>query len=482
MSNHTQSKDRKSATQSAGIQKLPTRIEGLDDILHGGLPSGKITLVSGGPGTGKTVLGMEFLYRAALAGEPGIFLSFEETANGIRQNMGGFGWNLTSLEAAGSLSIVEGRMDPEMVVSGDINIQGLLAIVAGKSKETGARRIVIDALDVLLRVFSDPRRQEQQLLALHRWLAEQGLTVVLTTKNQKAAEYAAAFEHLEFMADCVIYLDQRINEQVNTKRIRVVKYRGSSYGSNEYPFLVADHGIFVSAVSDMWLDYAAPSRRISSGSAALDEILGGGYLAGTCILISGATGTGKTSLASTFVRSACGAGRKVLYINFEESVNGMAAGMRSVGIDLGPAMQEDLLWVRAVMPESRGIEEHLYDKIAAIKSFQPDHVVVDAISACKRIAGEKASFDFIMRLVHYCKYRGITAILISQTKTVPETDTLSGIGISSIIDTIVNLDYRNIGNATERRMKVIKSRGSKHSNQQHPFLLTGDGIRFDGAA
>ena len=308
MSNHTQPNDRSSASQSAGIQKSPTRIEGLDEILHGGLPAGKITLVSGGPGTGKTVFGLEFLYRAALSGEPGIFLSFEETADNIRQNMRGFGWDLASLEAAGRLFIVEGRLDPEVIVSGDINIRGLLAIVAGKSKEMGAGRIVIDALDVLLRIFNSSKRQEQQLLALHHWLMKQGLTVVLTTKNLKTSQYSSPFEHLDFMADCVIYLDQRLKEQVNTKRLQVVKYRGSGYGSNEYPFLIADRGIFVSAISDMWLDYESPAQRISSGNSALDNILGGGYLEGTCILVSGATGTGKTSVASTFVRGACAAG------------------------------------------------------------------------------------------------------------------------------------------------------------------------------
>jgi circadian clock protein KaiC len=482
MRNQTKPNDQKSARQSAGIQKVPTRIEGLDDILRGGLPAGKITLFSGRPGTGKTVFGLEFLYRGALSGEPGIFLSFEETADGIRQNMRGFGWDLTSLEASGTLFIMEGRIDPEMAVSGDFSIQGLLAIVAGKSQEMGAKRIVIDALDVLIRVFNDPGREAQQLLLLHRWLTKQGLTVVLTTKNLKTSGYSPAFEHLDFMADCVIYLDQRLREQVNTRRIQVVKYRGSGYGSNEYPFLIAEHGMFVSAISDMWLNYEAPSQRLSSGSSALDDILGGGYLKGTCILISGATGTGKTSVASTFARSACTKGRKVLYVNFEESVNGMVAGMRSLGLDLGPAMQEDLLWVRSVMPESRGIEEHLYDKIAAIRSFQPEHVVVDAISACKRIAGEKASFDFIMRLVHLCKQRGLTIILINQTRNAPETDMLSGIGVSSIIDTIINLYYKDIGNETKRELQVIKSRGSKHSNRHHPFLLTGDGIQFGGGA
>jgi circadian clock protein KaiC len=470
----------KSSTKKAtGIPKTATQIEGLDEILHGGLPEGRIALVGGGPGAGKTVFGLEFLYRGALSGDPGILLSFEESTENIRQNSLSFGWDLAFLEKAGKLFLMEGQIDPEAVISGDFNLKGLLAIIEGKAKEMGAKRIVIDALDILMRVFNDPNREQKQILALHQWLKKQGMTAVLTTKNLKATDVSSPYDYLDFMADCVIYLDQRIRDQVNTKRIQVIKYRGSGYGSNEYPFLIADNGMYFNPISDMVLRYESPSQRISSGNQFLDEILGGGYLGGTCILISGATGTGKTSIASTFARSACEKKQKVLYVNYEESQDGMIAGMLSIGIDLRPAIQGSSLWVMAAMPESLGIEEHLYHKLRAIKSFQPHHLVVDAISACKRIAGEKASFDFIMRLVHFCKQRGITTILINQMRNAPEAYEISGIGISSVIDTIVTLHYKDGGNETNRLLQIKKSRGSKHSNRYYNFMLTDDGIQFD---
>jgi len=464
---------------TVGIRKTPTQIEGLDGILHGGVPQGRVTLVGGGPGSGKTLLGLEFLYRGAQSGHPGIFLSFEETAENIRQNMLSFGWDLPSLEKAGKLFLMEGQLDPEVIIAGEFNLTGFLSIIEGKAHEIGAARIVIDALDVLMRVFNNPIREQQQILGLHNWLMQQGLTAILTTKNLKTPNTSSPYEYLDFMADCVIYLDQRIENQVNTKRIQVVKYRGSSYGSNEFPFLITGKGMFFSAISDMRLNYEPPSQRVSSGSQRLDEILGGGYRKGTCVLISGASGTGKTSIAATFARSACEGGHKVLYVNFEESVNGMVAGMRSLGIDLGSAINDCSLWVKPAMPESRGIEEHLHDKITAIKSFQSDHVVVDAISACKRIAGKKASFDFIMRLVHFCKKRGITTILINQSRNSEEAHEISGIGISSVVDTIISLNYQEAGNETRRILQVIKSRGSKHSNRRHIYALTDDGILFE---
>ena len=465
--------------KTAGIRKTATQIEGLDDILHGGLPQGRVTLVDGGPGSGKTLLGLEFLYRGAQSGHPGIFLSFEETAENIRQNTLSFGWDLSSLEKAGKLFLMEGQLDPGVIISGEFNLTAFLSIIEGKAQEMGATRVVIDALDVLMRIFNDPIREQQQIIGLHNWLMTKRLTAILTTKNLKNPNTSSPYEYLDFLADCVIYLDQRIENQVNTRRSQVLKYRGSSYGSNECPFLITGKGMFFSAISDMRLDYEPPSQRVSSGSQFFDEILGGGYLKGTCILISGASGTGKTCLCGTFARSACEGGHKVLYVNFEESMDGMLAGMRSLGIDLGPAMHACSLWVKPSMPESKGIEEHFYDKITAIRSFQPDHMVVDAASACKRIAGEKASFDFIMRLVHFCKKRGITVVLINQSSNTEADHEISGIGISSVVDTIILLHYKDVGNETRRILQVIKSRGSKHSKRRHTYTLTDDGLRFE---
>ena len=460
------------------IPKAPTRIKGLDEILNGGLPVGRVTLVGGGPGTGKTVFGLEFLYRGALCGEPGIFLSFEEGADNIRQNALSFGWDLASLESSGHLFLMEGRLDPQMVIAGEFNLLGCLSIVEGKAGEMGAKRLVIDALDVLVEHFNDPLREKQGILALQNWLAHHGMTTVLTTKSVKGASCPDPYDYLDFMADCVIHLDQRMQHQVNTKRAQVVKYRGSGYGSNEYPYIVTRNGVYFHAISDMLLHFETPTHRVSSGNAALDEILGGGYFQGSCVLISGMTGTGKTSLAATFAHAACEKGQRVLYINFEESENGMSAGMRSIGIDVDAVVQAGRLRIIAEMPESKGIEEHLFDKITAVDGFRPDHLVVDAISACKRIAGEKASFDFIMRLVHYCRRRGITVLLITQVGDQAHLHEISGIGISSIIDTIVSLHYDERDDETHRRLKVIKSRGTKHSTRYHEFLLTDDGLRL----
>lgn len=466
-------------TDAVAIPKTPTQIRGLDDILHGGLPTRRVTLVGGGPGTGKTVFGLEFLYRGALSDEPGIFLTFEESADNIRRNASAFGWDLAALEKSGRLFVMEGALDPQVLVSGDINLLGCLSIIAGKARAMGARQVVIDALDVLMEYFDDPVREKREILAFQNWLGEQGMTTILTTKAAKERRGVTAYDYLDFMADCVIHLDQRIENQVNTKRLQVIKYRGSGYGSNEYPYIVTPDGLFFHGVSDMWLEYTPSGKRVSSGHEDLDAILGGGFIQGSTVLLSGMTGSGKTSFAATFARSASDKGRKVLYVNFEESRGSLVVGMRSIGVDLDKAIEDGALRVLAEMPESKGIEEHLYDKIKAIEDFSPDHLVVDAISACKRIAGENASFDFIMRLVNYCRLRGITIVLINQAANQFGVQEISGIGVSSIIDTILLLQYEDHGDETRRRLQVLKSRGSRHSNRWHGFSLTDAGIRID---
>ncbi|MEJ2726369.1 MAG: circadian clock protein KaiC [Deltaproteobacteria bacterium] len=462
-----------------GIPKVATQIEGLDKILQGGFPQGRTTLVSGGPGTGKTVLGLEFLFRGAVSGEPGIFLTFEETGASIRQNALTFGWDLPSLEQAGKFFLMEGQIDPEVVLSGDFNVKGLLATLEAKAKAMEAQRIVIDAMDILMRFFDDPKRQQNEIFSFHKWLIDHNMTALLTAKNVKDRDVSFQYSYLDFMADCVIYLDQWVMDQVNTKRLQVIKYRGSAYGANEYPFLITDGGLFFNPISEVRMHHPSPSERISSGNMSLDGILGGGYQKGTCILISGSTGTGKTSIASTFACSACERGEKVLYVNYEESEDGMAAGMLSLGIDLRPAIEESVLRLISIMPESMGIEEHLFHKATVIEKFQPEHVIIDTISACKRIAGEKASFGFLLRLINICKQRGITMILINQSGASPE-DEISGIGILSVIDSIVTLEYEATGNEVNRTLLVKKSRGAKHSNNYHTFSLTDHGVRIEG--
>lgn len=467
--------------QATGIQKVATQIEGLDTILHGGFPAGRTTLISGGPGTGKSLLGLEFIYRGAMAEKPGIFLTFEETAETVRQNALTLGWDLASLERAGKLYVMEGQVDPEVLLSGNFNLKGLFAIVEGKARAMGAERIVIDALDILMRFFDDPKRQQNEIFALNKWLKDRGMTAILTTKTIKGGD-SSEYSYLDFMADCVLYLDQRVTQQVSTKRLQVTKYRGSAYSGNEYPFLVVDNGVHFNSISDVEMHYTSSTQRISTGNPTFDAVLGGGYQKGSCILVSGATGTGKTSLACTFSRSACEEGQKVLYVSFEESQDGIIAGMLSLGIDLRPAIKRTLLQMMAVMPESMGIEEHLFHLMANIGRFQPQHLVVDAISASMRIAGETAAFDFLIRLIDACKKKGITVMLINQSRLSEQGFEINDIAVSPIIDTLISLHYRDTGSEISRTLLVMKSRGTRHSSRYHDFFLTDQGIQIQEGA
>jgi circadian clock protein KaiC len=467
-----------SRTKETEIRKVATQIAGMDEVLNGGLPAGQTTLISGGPGTGKSVLGLEFLYRGAAAGEPGIFVTFEERASDVRQNALALGWDLAPLEQAGKLFLMEAHVDPQAVLSGDFNLKGLIAIINGKATTMRADRIVIDALDVLLRLFDDAARERNELYVLHDWLIDHDMTAVLTVKTSKDGNSAGRYEFLDFMANCVICLDQPVTEQIATRHLRVLKYRGSGFGRNEYPFCITGEGINIIPISFAGLQHKALGPKVSSGHPRLDALLDGGYRRGSCTLMSGTTGTGKTSVASTFVRSACERGEKVLYIDFEESQEAMVYGMLSPGIDLRPAVQAGTLRFLTAMPEAMGVEEHLSRAFKAIKAFQPDHVIVDAISSCERMGTRMAAFGYLTRVVNTCKERGITLILINQTAGFREENEISGIGISSMVDTIIFLRYIEIGGEINRMVLVMKSRGAKHSNQYREFLITDHGIEI----
>ncbi len=462
---------------STAIPKIATHIEGLDRILHGGIPAERVTLISGGPGTGKSMIGLEFIYRSAASGHPCIFLTFEETRECVIRNARTMGWDLEALENKGMLFIMESRIDPDLQISGEFNLEALRAVLEGKMRAMDAQRIVIDALDMLMRVFEEEKRRQNEFFALNKWLKERKITAVLTAKSTKS-RISAHHSYLDFMADCVIALDQRVFKQVNTKKLLVTKYRGSDYLENEHPFFVAPGGIHFHPVADMDMHYELDETRVSSGHPSLDAILGGGYKTGTCILVSGSTGTGKTTMASMFAHSVCDQNQKVLYINYEEAQKSLISGMLSVGIDLWPSLDGEMLQVMPVMPESMGIEKHLFVVTRAIQNHKPRHLVVDAISACKRIAGQEAAFDFVMRIVDACKRAGITAFLINQVENSGNFSDFSGLGVSSIVDTIVSLEFKDTGTELRRRMMVIKSRGANHSHRYHEYQLTGQGLHI----
>jgi len=463
--------------KSRAIPKVPTQITGLDEILEGGLPQGRTSLACGGPGSGKTVLGLEFLCRGAMAGDPGVFVTFEERAEAVRMNAMSMGWDLAALEKARKIAIVEARLSGDEVLSGDFDIQGLLTIVGGHATRIRARRVVMDALDVLLRVYGDLQRERNELSRLHNWLIDRGLTSVLSVKSHRDGGDGSQYEFLDFMADCVIRLDHRVLGQVATRRLRVIKYRGSGFGTNEYPYVISERGIVLFPLTHSELTHKPLGAKVSSGLAGLDAMLDGGFRRASCILIAGSSGTGKTTLACAYIRAACRRGEKVLCLNFEESKEALISGMLSAGIDLRPSVRARKLLVQTSLPESMGSDGHLIRAMEAIDSFKPDNLVLDAMSACTRMGSEQAAFDYLMRLVAVVKERGITCIMTNQSLA-GNYEELSGIGFSSVVDAVIQLRFVDAGQEIGRQILVIKSRGSAHSNRREPFYITDQGIEF----
>jgi circadian clock protein KaiC len=458
------------------IPKAPTGIAGLDKVLGGGLPAGRMTLICGGAGSGKSLMGLQSLLHGAVAGEPGILVMFEERAAAVRQNAWSLGWDLAPLERKGKLYLMDARLDPEAVISGDFSIKGLLAILDQRAKAMRARRIVIDAVDSLLHLYDSPIRERHELYSLHEWLLDRGLTTIMTVKTTPHEEAPARYAFLDFMADCVIHVDQRVTAQVTTRRLRVLKYRGSGYGRNEYPFVIGENGVTAMPITSNVLMHRPPGPKVSSGQARLDDVLGGGYKRGASILIVGTAGSGKTTLACIFTQAACRRGERVLYLNFEESAESMVSSMLSPGLALRPLIKAGTLLVRSYLPEAMGMEEHLFHALKALDEFHPRHMVVDAISACKRMGSELGAFEYLMRLLNACKERGITCFYLNQATGLEIVSEISGIGISSIIDTVVVLRHLPIAGTMKRQLIVMKSRGSKHSEQFHEFRITDRGI------
>jgi circadian clock protein KaiC len=458
------------------LPKMPTGVAGLDDILRGGLPEARTTLFVGGPGSGKTVLSLETLCRAARADRPGVFVSFEERADAVRTNALSMGWDLAALERQGRLALLDPQLDYHAVRAGEFRIHGLLAVLDGQAEQIGARVVVIDAIDGLLRLFDDPGRRDDELYALHSWLLDHGFTAILTVKSRAARQTEPVYPLLDFLADCVIDLDQRTFEQVSTRRLRVMKYRGSGYISNECPFVISPDGVVLMPAASLELVHMPVGPPRSSGNETLDEMLGGGYRQGSTVLIAGPTGCGKTTLACTFALGAGARGERTLYISFEEGKESLLSTMRNRGLDLAPLVESGVLQILTAMPESMGVEEHLLRIVRAIERFRPEHLVVDAISAAKRMGADAAAFDFLIRLLGVCRERGIMCFYLNQMSQSAGAGDISGIGISSLIDTVLVLDYAWNDSKLERSLFVLKSRSARHSLKVHRLTISENGM------
>ena len=460
------------------LPKSPTGIQGLDEITGGGLPKGRPTLVCGGAGCGKTLLAMEFLVRGATEfNEPGVFMAFEEAVKDLTQNVASLGFDLSDLVARKKIVLDYVYVErSEIEESGEYDLEGLFIRLGAAIDSIGAKRVVLDTIESLFSGLPNPLILRAELRRLFRWLKDKGVTAIITAERGEGTLTREGLE--EYVSDCVIVLDHRVTEQTSSRRLRVVKYRGSIHGTNEYPFLIDVDGISVLPVTSLGLYHKASSERISSGVARLDAMLGGkGYYRGSSVLVSGTAGTGKSSLAAHFADAACRRGERVLYFSFEESPAQIIRNMRSIGIDLQPWVKKGLLQIQAHRPSSAGLETHLAMKHKLISVFKPQVVILDPLNSYVIGDNQIEVKSMLMRLIDFLKTQQITGLF---TNLAPGGGPLeqTEMAISSVIDTWLLLRDIDSGGERNRCLSILKSRGMSHSNQIREFLLTDHGVEL----
>ncbi len=459
------------------LEKAPTGIAGLDEITGGGLPRGRPTLVTGSAGSGKTLLSMQFLAQGAVQNnEPGVFIAFEETAEELTRNFASLGFDLDRLIAGGQMLIDYVKIDPsEIEETGDYDLEGLFIRLGCAIDTIGAKRVVLDTIEALFSGFKNDAILRAELIRLFRWLKDKGVTAIVTGERGEHSLTRYGLE--EYVADCVILLDNRMENQIATRRLRIIKYRGSNHGTNEYPFLIEEDGISVLPLTSLRLEHSASAERISTGIERLDNMLDGmGYYRGSSILISGTAGTGKTSFAIHFVDAACRRGERCIYFAFEESPGQIVRNMRSIGLDLEPWINKGLLQIRSMRPMAFGLEMHLLDILRHIDKFQPEVVIFDPVSNLINVGATEDVKSMLTRLIDYMKSKGTTAICTSLVDIEDEGQT--GQGVSSLIDTWLKLRIFETDSERNHGISVIKSRGMRHSNQIREFLLTDQGVKI----
>ena len=468
----------KSRLSAAKLVKCPSGIRGLDELTGGGLPRGRPTLVAAAAGCGKTLFSIEFLIRGALEyGETGVFLAFEENARELAQNVASLGFDLADLEARKKLLVDHVSVErSEIEETGEYDLEGLFIRLGHAIDSIGAKRVVLDTIESLFGGLSNETILRSELRRLFRWLKEKGVTAVITAERGEDTITRHGLE--EYVADCVILLDHRITEQVSTRRLRVVKYRGSRHETNEFPFIIADQGISLVPVTSIHLDYPVTRVRISTGIPRLDRMLGGkGYYRGSSVLTTGTPGTGKTSIAATFVDAACRRGERCLYFAFEESPEQIFRNMRSIGLDLKAWVAKGLLQVHAGRPTAAGLETHLLTMHRMTREQKPKVVVVDPISNLTEVGYLSDVKAMLSRLIDYFKSNGITTFFTSLVTKGSNEDS-SGLGISSLMDTWIRLEDIKTSGEHNRGLSIVKSRGMAHSNLIREFRMTDQGIQL----
>jgi circadian clock protein KaiC len=463
------------------LAKTLTGIQGLDEITRGGLPKGRPTLVCGGPGSGKTLLALTFLVNGATQfDEPGVLMTFEENAEEIASDVASLGFDLPELIKANKLAVDYVRVErSEIEETGEYDLEGLFVRLDYAIQSVGARRVVLDTIESLFAGLKDDAILRSELRRLFRWLKDKGVTAVITGERGDGPLTKQGLE--EYVSDAVILLDHRVHDQVSTRRLRVVKYRGSHHGTNEYPFLIDASGISVLPVSSMALAHDAPLNRISAGIPRLDTMLGDkGYYRGSTVLVSGGAGTGKTSLAAHFLDAACRRGERCLCFLFEESPQQLLRNMRSIGVDLEPWMTSGLLQFHADRPSRYGLETHLATMHQVVADFHPTAVVLDPVTNLMTVGTFSDVQAMLTRLIDHLKTENITAVLTSLTPGLTNVERTEN-SISSLMDTWIVLANDDVGGHHRRGLYVLKSRGMRHSNELREFVLTDQGLDiFDG--
>ena len=466
----------KRRTASRVLPKAPSGIYGLDEITGGGLPRGRPTLVCGGAGCGKTLLAMEFLVRGATQyNEPGVFMAFEETAPELVQNVRSLGFDLDELTRRKKLLIDFVRVErAEIQETGEFDLEGLFVRLGHAIKMIGAKRVVLDTIESLFSGFSNEAILRAELRRLFRWLKDRGVTAIITAERGNSALTRHGLE--EYVSDCVILLDHRVVNQVSTRRVRVVKYRGTAHGTNEYPFLIDENGITVLPITSITLQHEASTQRVSTGIPRLDTMLSGkGYFRGTSVLVSGTAGTGKTSIAAHFADAACRRGERCLFFSFEESDAQLTRNMLSIGIRLESWLNKGLLRFRAMRSTHYGLEMHLATIQKLVREFQPRVVVIDPIDSLIQAGTASDAAMMISRLIDFLKGSGITA-LFTNLITSGRPGEASGLDASSLVDTWLLLRDVELAGERNRILYLLKSRGMAHSNQLREYRLTDRGI------
>jgi circadian clock protein KaiC len=475
------SKARAASRELPVVGKSRTGIDGLDEVTYGGLPKGRPTLLCGSAGCGKTLFGMTFLYNGAVEyNEPGVFLAFEERPEDLIKNVGSLNYDVEKLISEKKLAIDHVEIERSKIdEAGEYDLEGLFIRLGYAIDSIGAKRVVVDTIETLFSGLENEQLLRSELRRLFEWLKEKGVTAIITGERGEGTLTRYGLE--EYVADCVILLDNRVHDQLTTRRLRIVKYRGSAHGTNEYPFIIDEQGVTVMPITSSGLEHDAATERVSSGIPDLDRMLEGkGYYKGSSILVSGMAGSGKSTVAAQFADSICASGQRCIYFAMEESPHQVIRNMRSIGIDLQKWVDKKSLRFSARRPSLFGLETHLATMYRDVTDFDPAAVIVDPMSALLNAGASHDVHSMVLRLVDFLKSRGVTAMFTNLGTGAGEVAGTE-VQISSLMDTWLLLYNRESNGEHNRQLYLLKSRGMAHSNQVREFILSSEGIKLRDA-